>query len=969
MASIKEVAEQAGKVSDKQVKEVLAKAKELGFKVRAVNSTISDDDAAILYEYITSGKLPDGFTPSGTDAKAPKTSPASKQAQKESKKTSEVVDQDSDETQSPKAKSQKKTTTKTTRTKKDSAPSKASKEVTPLPELKEAIVVEEQDVKKTSSTRKLHIVSKGKEEDKAPIAEVAKVDSKEQKPVAAQEVVPATPVVKEAQTESKSDEPPKRSEVKQVEIAPPVPKSKSMSDLALPQGFDPTPAAKVKVSAIRVVSRKDGPATKKNKSEASPLLDRIKQTGAIERREKPKKKKEKPVAAKQNKNSQIITMERGMGDSGFFEEQDEIVLIDFHEEHNHEQVEEERAKKAELNDKIKLNRYSPWMKEGSIARSSRGRGKKSRDRRSREGSELVSSLVLPEEVRVYEFAQKANLELGAVLGKLFSLGVKMLKNDFLDRDTIEILASEYGIEVTIQANAPLVEEEEILESDLSARPPVVTIMGHVDHGKTSLLDYIRNSRVASSEAGGITQHIGAYMVKKNDRWISFIDTPGHEAFAQMRSRGAQVTDIAVIVIAADDGVKQQSIEALNHAKSAQVQVIIAMNKMDKEGANPDRLKTECSELGFVPVEWGGDYEFIPISAKTGEGVDVLLETILLQADILDLKASQKARAKAIVLEGSQQVGRGSVATVIVQQGVLEVGQSIVADTAYGKIRTLRDDRGIDLARLEPSGVAQITGLSEIPLAGSLLQVVESDSLARELANKRSAYLRQRQLSKTTKVSFDELSSMVAKGQVKTVPVILRTDTQGSLEALKASLEGLNNQEVEVAVISYGVGGITQSDLDLANASNNCVVLGFNVRPTSEIKNRAKDLGLTIKSYSVIYDLIDDMKALLSGLMSPIVEEEVVGVASIRDTFIVAKLGTIAGCMVIDGKVERSLSARVLRNGVVLWSGKILSLKRFKDDVKEVNKGYECGIMLDGFNDVAVQDELEIFKEVQKQRVL
>ena len=961
MASIKEVAAQAGKVSDKQVKEVLAKAKELGFKVRAVNSTVSDDDAAILYEYITSGKLPDGFPPGGADAKAPKTSPVSKPAQKEVKKSSEVEDQNGDEAQSPKAKLQKKTTTKTTRTKKDSSPSKASKELTPLPEPKEAIVVEEQDVKKTSGTRKLYIVSKGKEEDKAPTAEVAKVDSKEQ------EVASAVPEVKETPIESKSDEPPKKPEVKQVEVAPPVPKSKSMSDLALPQGFDPS-TADVRVKSIRVVSRKDGPATKKNKSEASPLLDRIKQTGAIERREKPKKKKEKPVA-KQNKNSQIITMERGMGDSGFFEEQDEIVLIDFHEEHNHEQVEEERAKKAELNDKIKLNRYSPWMKEGSIARSSRGRGKKSRDRRSREGGELVSSLVLPEEVRVYEFAQKANLELGAVLGKLFSLGVKMLKNDFLDRDTIEILASEYGIEVSIQANAPLVEEEEILESDLSARPPVVTIMGHVDHGKTSLLDYIRNSRVASSEAGGITQHIGAYMVKKNDRWISFIDTPGHEAFAQMRSRGAQVTDIAVIVIAADDGVKQQSIEALNHAKSAQVQVIIAMNKMDKEGANPDRLKTECSELGFVPVEWGGDYEFIPISAKTGEGVDVLLETILLQADILDLKASQKARAKAVVLEGSQQVGRGSVATVIVQQGVLEVGQSIVADTAYGKIRTLRDDRGIDLARLEPSGVAQITGLSEIPLAGSLLQVVESDSLARELANKRSAYLRQRQLSKTTKVSFDELSSMVAKGQVKTVPVILRTDTQGSLEALKASLEGLNNQEVEVAVISYGVGGITQSDLDLANASNNCVVLGFNVRPTSDIKNRAKDLGLTIKSYSVIYDLIDDMKALLSGLMSPIVEEEVVGVASIRDTFIVAKLGTIAGCMVIDGKVERSLSARVLRNGVVLWSGKILSLKRFKDDVKEVNKGYECGIMLDGFNDVAVQDELEIFKEVQKQRVL
>ena len=458
-------------------------------------------------------------------------------------------------------------------------------------------------------------------------------------------------------------------------------------------------------------------------------------------------------------------------------------------------------------------------------------------------------------------------------------------------------------------------------------------------------------------------------MQKNGKWISFIDTPGHEAFAQMRSRGAQITDIAVIVIAADDGVKQQSIEALNHAKSAGVQIIIAMNKMDKEGANPDKLKTECAELGFTPIDWGGEYEFIPISAKTGDGVDVLLETILLQAEILELKASQKAKVKAIVLEGSQQIGKGSVATIIVQQGILEVGQSIVADTAYGKVRTLRDDTGKSITQLTPSGVAQITGLSEVPLAGALLQVVESDSVAREMANKRSAYLRQKQLSKSTKVTFDELSSMVAKGQIKNVPVVLRADTQGSLEAIRTSLDSLNNQEVAINVISFGIGGITQSDLDLANASNNCVVLGFNVRPTSEIKNLAKDLGIAIKSYSVIYDLIDDMKALLNGLMSPIIEEEIVGFVSVREIFVVAKLGTIAGCMVVDGRVDKSFNVRVLRNGVVLWSGKIASLKRFKDDVKEVNKGYECGIMLDGFHDIVVQDEFEIFKEVEKQRVL
>ena len=928
--SIKNIADEAAK----KPKEVLEKAKELGFEVRSPTATITAEQADILYDYITTGNLPNGFV-SATEK--PKKDSKSK-TEKDSK-----VQIDKQETNTQK-------TPKKPKTSEQDIQIAITNQADSIPQLAQI------DTPKPKKT--IQIIRRTDGEQK-----IAQKEPPLEKPQETAKIEHET--TQDAQNTSN-----------QIATEPKLmPITEAKKEIEVPQGIEISQVRKPRISAIRVISKNDDIATPNKKEDeqialrnSTQILDSLKH---VERKEKTKKKKDKATNKPQQKHtSHIISMERDMSGFGYDDEQDEIMLIDLYEDNvSKDAFEEEKVRKNDFNDKIKVNRYSPWMKEGSIARPSKGKGKKMRGNRGKEQTEVVTSLVLPEEIRVYEFAEKANLELGNVLGKLFLLGVKMLKNDFLDKDTIEILASEYNIEVSIQADTPITKEENIIESDLEHRPPVVTIMGHVDHGKTSLLDYIRNSRIAVSEAGGITQHIGAYMVQKNDKWISFIDTPGHEAFAQMRSRGAQVTDIAVIVIAADDGVKQQSIEALNHAKSANVQIIIAMNKMDKEGANPDKLKAECSELGFTPMDWGGEYEFIPISAKTGEGVDILLETILIQAEILELKASKKVKARAIVLEGSQQVGKGSVATIIVQQGVLEIGQSIVADTAYGKVRTLKDDTGKNIKRLEPSGVAQITGLSEVPLAGSLLQVVENDSIARELANKRSAYLRQKQLSKSTKVTFDELSSMVAKGQIKSVPVIVRADTQGSLEAIRSSLDSLNNQEVEIRIISFGIGGITQSDLDLANASNNCVVLGFNVRPTSEIKNLAKDFGIAIKSYSIIYDLIDDMKALLSGFMSPIIEEEIVGNVSVRETFVVAKLGTIAGCMVLDGKVEKNLSVRVLRNGVVIWNGKIASLKRFKDDVKEVNKGYECGIMLDGFNDISVQDELEIYKEVEKQRVI
>ncbi|WP_300926586.1 translation initiation factor IF-2, partial [Helicobacter rodentium] len=589
--------------------------------------------------------------------------------------------------------------------------------------------------------------------------------------------------------------------------------------------------------------------------------------------------------------------------------------------------------------------------------------------------ETISGIVkIPEEIRAYEFAEKIGRSTGEVIKVLFSLGMMITKNDFLEKDAIEILAEEFGIQIQLISNTEeldytQLEDKEDNESNSITRAPVVTIMGHVDHGKTSLLDYIRNTKIASGEAGGITQHIGAYTINKNGKQITFIDTPGHEAFSEMRARGAQVTDIAIIVIAADDGVKPQTIEALNHAKAANAPIIIAVNKIDKPDANPDKLKAEAAELGFTPLEWGGEYEFVHISAKTGEGIDDLLETILLQAEILELKANPNKSARAVVIESSLEKGKGPVATLIVQNGTLKIGDSIIADTAFGRVRAISDDMGKSISSIPPSGVGVITGLNEVPPAGSILLAVANDNIARDYAQKRAAHLRQKELSHSTKVSFDELSNMVALGQLKNLPVIIKADTQGSLEAIRGSLEKLQNEEVKINIIHKGVGGITESDLTLAGASANCVILGFNVRPTGSVKNKAKELGIQIKTYSIIYALLDDIKALLSGLLSPVLEEENTGQAEVRETFNIAKVGTIAGCLVTDGVIQRGIKVRLIRNGVIVHNGNIASLKRFKDDVREVAKGFECGIMLEDYNDIQIGDVFETYKEVEKQRTL
>lgn len=682
-----------------------------------------------------------------------------------------------------------------------------------------------------------------------------------------------------------------------------------------------------------------------------------------------KKKKEKSNLQHTKKPNQqkIDLLDNREFQSSDDEEEEGIILFDLSVQDEVNLDEEENEKRA-TTERIKIQRHNPFMEQGSTRRSSRKKAPK-----PQKTQETIQGIVnIPEEIRAYEFAEKIGRSTGDVIKVLFSLGMMVTKNDFLEKDAIEILAEEFGIQIEITNNADELDYTQLHESnenekDLVERAPVVTIMGHVDHGKTSLLDYIRNTKIASAEAGGITQHIGAYTITKNGKQITFIDTPGHEAFSEMRARGASVTDIAIIVIAADDGIKPQTIEALNHAKAANAPIIIAVNKIDKPEANTDKVKAEAAELGFTPLEWGGEYEFVHISAKTGEGIDDLLETILLQAEILELKANPNKPARAVVIESSLEKGKGPVATLIVQNGTLKVGDSIIADTAYGRVRAISDDLGKNITTITPSGVGVITGLNEVPPAGSILLAVENDNIARDYAQKRAAHLRQKELSHSTKVSFDELSSMVAQGQLKNLPVIIKTDTQGSLEAIRGSLEKLQNDEVKVNIIHKGVGGITESDITLAAASTNCVILGFNVRPTGSVKNKAKELGIEIKTYSIIYALIDDIKALLGGLLSPVFEEENTGQAEVRETFNIAKVGTIAGCFVTDGAIQRGIKVRLIRNGVVIHTGNIASLKRFKDDAREVQKGFECGIMLENYNDIQVGDVFETYKEVAKQR--
>ena len=613
----------------------------------------------------------------------------------------------------------------------------------------------------------------------------------------------------------------------------------------------------------------------------------------------------------------------------------------------------------------------PAGRNGNKKQAPRGR-KVSRDKRKKytkekHEDEIVTHVEIPEDIRVYEFAEKLKRPMSEIIKVLFDLGMMMTKNDFLGADEIEILSEEFGVEVTVidpKDEFNYVEETVEADPDAIERPPVITIMGHVDHGKTSLLDSIRKAKVTDGEAGGITQHIGAYTVSQNGKDITFIDTPGHAAFGAMRQRGTDITDIVIIVVAADDGVKPQTLEVIKIAKDSGVPIIVALNKMDKETANPDLVKGQMAEQGITPIDWGGDVEFVPLSAKTGMGIDDLLENILLTAEVLELKANPNVHAKAAVVESSLEKGRGPVATVIVQNGTLKVGTHVVCGASYGRVKALINDSGKQIKEVLPSHTAVVVGLNEVPAAGEILMQMDSDKEAKEYALKRKEYDRNKELSKSTKSSLEDMTAMIAEGKLKTLKVVLKTDVHGSLEAIKSSLSELRNDEVKIDIISSGVGGITENDVELVGNSENCVLLGFNVRPTGSVKALAKQRNVDIRTYSIIYQLLDDITMMLTGMMAPKFTEENTGQAEVREVFKIPK-GMVAGCVVNDGKLIRGGMVRVIRDGVVTYEGELTSLKRFKDDVAEVGNGYECGVVISGYDDVVPGDVLETFKKVEQ----
>ncbi len=565
---------------------------------------------------------------------------------------------------------------------------------------------------------------------------------------------------------------------------------------------------------------------------------------------------------------------------------------------------------------------------------------------------------------VGEFARLIRREASEVIKKLMFLGVLVTINQEIDTDTMVLVGAEFGTEVIVQAPRDLEAEEMLIEeedeSTLETRPPVVTIMGHVDHGKTTLLDAIRETNVTATEAGGITQHIGAYQVEINDRKITFLDTPGHAAFTTMRARGAQITDITILVVAADDGVMPQTVEAINHAKAANVPIIVAVNKIDKPGANLDRIKQELTEHGLVAEEWGGDTIFVPISALKKEGIEELLEMILLVADVADWKASKSSRARGTVIEAELDKGRGPVATVLVQNGMLHIGDVVVAGNTYGKIRAMVNDHGRRVKEALPSMPVEIIGLSDVPSAGDLFVVYDDERQARIVSERRSTRQRAEELNATSRVTLDDLYKQIQEGEIKELNIILKGDVHGSVEAVVGSLQKIEVSGVQVKVIHTGVGAITESDILLASASN-AIVIGFNVRPEPNGVKMAEAEKVDIRLYRVIYNLIEEIEAALKGLLDPVYKEVVVGHAEIRQLFKVSKVGTIAGGYVQDGKMVRDADVRLLRNGVIVYEGKLDSLKRFKDDVREVNTGYECGFTLENFNDIKEGDVVEVYK--------
>ncbi|MBL4952685.1 translation initiation factor IF-2 [Neobacillus sp. OS1-32] len=584
--------------------------------------------------------------------------------------------------------------------------------------------------------------------------------------------------------------------------------------------------------------------------------------------------------------------------------------------------------------------------------------------------ELPAKITFTESLTVAELAKKLHREPSEIIKKLFLLGVMATINQDLDKDAIELIASEYGVEVEEEVRVDTTDLEVYFtpdpEESLVERPAVVTIMGHVDHGKTTLLDSIRNTKVTEGEAGGITQHIGAYQVVENGKKITFLDTPGHAAFTTMRARGAQITDITVLVVAADDGVMPQTVEAINHAKAADVPIIVAVNKIDKEAANPDRVMQELTEYGLVAEAWGGDTIFVPISAKNGDGIDNLLEMILLVSEVAELKANPNRKALGTVIEARLDKGRGSVATLLIQNGTLKVGDPIVVGNTFGRVRAMVNDKGRRVKDAGPSTPVEITGLNDVPQAGDRFVVFDDEKTARHVGEARAQQALVAQRGEKVRVSLDNLFEQLKQGEMKDLNVVLKSDVQGSAEALAASLNKIDVEGVNIKIIHNGTGAINESDITLAAASN-AIVIGFNVRPDANAKRAAEAEKVDVRLHRIIYKVIEEMEAAMKGMLDPEFVEKIIGQAEVRQTFKVSKVGTIAGSYVTDGKITRDSGVRVIRNGVVIFEGEIDALKRFKDDVKEVAQGYECGITIKNFNDIKEEDIIEAFvmEEVER----
>ncbi len=606
--------------------------------------------------------------------------------------------------------------------------------------------------------------------------------------------------------------------------------------------------------------------------------------------------------------------------------------------------------------------------EGNMYRNRPNRPKKKNARKEEMPPVVPKTVVIGETVIISELAKAMSKTAAELIKALMGLGFMATVNQEIDAETATILGEEFGItvEVKVDDKMEILVDEEDDESTLEERPPIVTVMGHVDHGKTSLLDAIRNTNVIAKEAGGITQHIGAYQVEINGRKITFLDTPGHEAFTEMRARGAQVTDIAILVVAADDGVMPQTIEAINHAKAADVPIVVAINKIDKPGANVDKIRQELMEYELVDEEWGGSTIMVPISAKKEEGIENLLEMVLLVADMQELKSNPNRNARGTVIESKLDKGRGPVATVLVQKGTLHVGDILVCGTEFAKVRAMVDEKGRRTKAARPSMPVEVLGFSDVPPAGEIFVCVDEEKDARYIAEHNAREKREHDMDKTAMVSLDDLFRQISEGAVKDLNIVLKADVHGSVEALSQSIQNLSTDEVRVNIIHKGVGAIVDTDVKLAEASN-ALIIGFNVRPDAHTKRAAEAAGVEILMYRVIYEAIDSIKAAMSGLLDPEYKEVIVGHVEVRDVIKVPKVGAVAGCYVVDGKVTRNAKARVLRNGIVIHEGDMASLRRFKDDVKEVQTGYECGICIEDYNDIKIEDQIEIYDLVETKR--